>query len=178
MCGIWGFSGGQPDVNELMRVAELAEDRGGHSSGFFGIRPDGSQVLVKTVKSDPEDLLYAAEECVCGIGHARLATEGAVTMHNAQPILLKDMAVVHNGTIEDHLDLMHFYEYDPHTELDSEALVPMIRNGVEPLPGAGLLIALKDYSHSFHHWSSNPALHKRLMNQVTYYCSKKWPETT
>lgn len=178
MCGIWGFEGGIPDVNVLMRTVQMAEDRGGHSNGFFGIRPDGSQVLVKAVMSDAEDLMLVAGECIIGVGHARLATDGDVNILNAQPIVTHDMIVVHNGLVHQHQKVMAHYGYVPHTELDSEALIPMIRAGQSHLPGAGIFIALDGYSHSLHAWNTSLPLHTKLHREVKYYCSKPWQETT
>lgn len=174
MCGVWGFNG-VCDWKELIHVVQAAEDRGGHSSGFFGIDKKGNQRCILGVRLDVESIIELAQDCIMGIGHARLATTGEVNVLNAQPFVTSDMALVHNGTIPDYKEIMQEHGYVPHTDNDSEAAIPLVRSGKQ-VPGTYLAIRYGDHKPQFHAQKGQLPLFHNHLNYTTYYCSKIWRE--
>lgn len=173
MCGLWGFNG-EPDWQVLYQVIKAAEDRGGHSSGFFGITKSGDQKYIKGVRLDAEQIVEMALDCNQGIGHARLATQGPIDVLNAQPFVAHDMAVVHNGTIPNYLEVMRELDYTPYTENDSEAVIPLLR-ARRRVEGAYLLLRLTgDRRVNFQTLKNGLPLFHKTINGTGYYCSKPW----
>ena len=107
MCGIIGIVSKNQVVDRLIKGLQCLEYRGYDSSGvaavnsedIFFIKSPGKLVSLKNkLKRNPID------GCV-GIGHTRWATHGEPTEINAHPHVTKDVAVVHNGIIENFAEL-------------------------------------------------------------------------
>jgi len=108
MCGIVGYIGYEKATPFLVDGLKALEYRGYDSAGVAII--NGKIELVKT-KGRLKDL----EECLeatplngqVGIGHTRWATHGEPSYVNAHPHMNEnvDIALVHNGIIENYLDL-------------------------------------------------------------------------
>ena len=174
MCGIWGHEG-QPNTDIIRRVAEAADERGGHGYGYYGIGRKGNHVyFVAQGRADIQKLVDLAQHCVVGIGHSRLITSGDWQLMNSQPVLGDGIAVVHNGNIKKHHQIHWKYGYKPRTTLDSEAVIPMIKNPPHVPSGAVLAILFDKYNHRLLSYSDDlPLVSKKVRNE-TYYCSKKW----
>ena len=104
MCGIVGAVAGRDVVPLLIQGLQRLEYRGYDSAGIAVL--DGSIRRVRSVGRVAEMQKKARLEKltgVTGIGHTRWATHGGVTEPNAHPhISMDEIAVVHNGIIENH----------------------------------------------------------------------------
>ena len=111
MCGIIGYAGRSEAVPILLDGLERLEYRGYDSAGVAVVSPDNELQVVKTKgrlsmlreqlgKQDP----LRGE---IGIGHTRWATHGEPNDTNAHPHVGADgrIAVVHNGIIENYLEI-------------------------------------------------------------------------
>jgi glucosamine--fructose-6-phosphate aminotransferase (isomerizing) len=106
MCGIVGAAARRDIVPVLVEGLRRLEYRGYDSCGVAVLR-DGALDLVRTV-SRVSDLASRLKDtgAMIGIAHTRWATHGAPATENAHPIVSRDeVAVVHNGIIENHEEL-------------------------------------------------------------------------
>ncbi len=109
MCGIIGYIGKRKAVPVLLYGLQRLEYRGYDSAGIAVIS-DGKIVVEKKVgkiKELQEHLWGKDINGNLGIGHTRWATHGGVCEENAHPHISqnKKFAVVHNGIIENFLEL-------------------------------------------------------------------------
>ena len=104
MCGIVGAVAKRDVVPILVEGLQRLEYRGYDSAGIAVV--NGSIQRVRSVGRVAELKGRAAAEKLSGltgIGHTRWATHGGVTEPNAHPHISRDeIAVVHNGIIENH----------------------------------------------------------------------------
>ena len=103
MCGIVGAAARRDIVPLLVEGLRRLEYRGYDSCGVAVLR-DGALALERTV-SRVADLSSRLKETAgtTGIAHTRWATHGAPATENAHPIVSRgEIAVVHNGIIENH----------------------------------------------------------------------------
>ncbi|MCA9596941.1 MAG: glutamine--fructose-6-phosphate transaminase (isomerizing) [Myxococcales bacterium] len=114
MCGIVGYVGPRSAAPILLDGLRKLEYRGYDSAGLAV--HDGQQIeIVRAVgKLDNLDraLSSRAIEGSTGLGHTRWATHGRPSEPNAHPHAAGDVAVVHNGIIENHLELKQALEAD------------------------------------------------------------------
>ena len=109
MCGIVGYIGKRDAAPVLINGLSKLEYRGYDSAGIAVIS-NGETSVIKT-KGRLADLVSRFEgrmpHGTVGIGHTRWATHGAPSDENSHPHLSNsgDIAVVHNGIIENYLDL-------------------------------------------------------------------------
>ena len=113
MCGIFGYLGPQNASPILMGGLERLAYRGYDSSGIVIVDNDNNlNVLKASGKLENLQNLSATSPVVgqCGIGHTRWATHGEPTDKNAHPHLSqkKNIAVVHNGIVENFNELKKF----------------------------------------------------------------------
>jgi glucosamine--fructose-6-phosphate aminotransferase (isomerizing) len=109
MCGIVGYTGEQQALPRLLTGLKKLEYRGYDSAGV-AVLEQGRLVVHK--KEGKIAVLEASLNGSfpagnTGIGHTRWATHGAPTDYNAHPHLdcTGQLAVVHNGIIENYLEL-------------------------------------------------------------------------
>jgi len=154
MCGIVGYIGNKSAkpilINGLLRL----EYRGYDSAGIATIEEKGIQ-LVKN-KGRVASLLEVPEikelNGTIGIGHTRWATHGKPSTENAHPQMdnKKTTAVVHNGIIENYMDLRAFLEdngYKFFSQTDTEVIPNLINYFYEKTSKQGkmdFLSAMKD----------------------------------
>ncbi|MDC3076240.1 glutamine--fructose-6-phosphate transaminase (isomerizing) [Paracoccaceae bacterium] len=102
MCGIIGIVSKRQVVGRLIDGLEQLEYRGYDSSGVATIRNSEIGCTKSTGKliSLKEKLKSENIDGYVGIGHTRWATHGEPTEINAHPHVTKNVAVVHNGIIE------------------------------------------------------------------------------
>ncbi|MBU8870804.1 MAG: glutamine--fructose-6-phosphate transaminase (isomerizing) [Gemmatimonadales bacterium] len=102
MCGIVGVTGTREAAKVLIEGLKRLEYRGYDSAGVAIVNAEG-QVVVKEkgkISNLEADLNWSQLEGDCGIAHTRWATHGAPNKVNAHPHVSGDLAVVHNGIIE------------------------------------------------------------------------------
>ena len=110
MCGIVGFAGKQAAAPILLDGLAKLEYRGYDSAGICICGEQGLSISKKQGRlQNLVDVTDggAAMPGTIGIGHTRWATHGAPSDENAHPHLSFDgkIAVVHNGIIENYLEL-------------------------------------------------------------------------
>jgi glutamine---fructose-6-phosphate transaminase (isomerizing) len=107
VCGIVGYVGKQPAAPILIDGLRRLEYRGYDSAGLAV--HDGQHIQVVRAVGKLRNLEEATQAAplpgTTGIGHTRWATHGGVTEQNAHPHVAGDVAVIHNGIIENHLAL-------------------------------------------------------------------------
>jgi glucosamine--fructose-6-phosphate aminotransferase (isomerizing) len=107
MCGIVGYVGPRRAAPILLDGLRRLEYRGYDSAGLALIGPKGIEIVRAVGKL--ENLTRVSERAdlagTCGIGHTRWATHGRPSEPNAHPHRVGAVAVVHNGIIENHLEL-------------------------------------------------------------------------
>ena len=134
MCGIVGAVGARNIVPVLIEGLSRLEYRGYDSAGV-AVLSEGTIRRVRAVGRVAEMQGKAQAENLTGtlgIGHTRWATHGGVTESNAHPHISRgEIAVVHNGIIENHdeqrqrLQVMG-YEFESQT--DTEVIAHLIHH--------------------------------------------------
>ena len=135
MCGIIGYMGGKEVVPVLIEGLRQLEYRGYDSAGIALVRDGRIEVrrsagkvarLEEAIRTQPVSGDY-------GVGHTRWATHGRPTEENAHPHrdCTGRIVVVHNGIIENHLELKrrllalgHRFE----TETDTEVVAHLVEH--------------------------------------------------
>ena len=135
MCGIVGFVGSEQAAPILLDGLERLEYRGYGSAGIAVISDD-KKLRVKKSKGRLQvlrDMIQGGKsiEGSIGIGHTRWATHGEPNDINAHPHLSGDgnIAVVHNGIIENYVELRDFLISQGYTfksETDTEVVTQLI----------------------------------------------------
>jgi len=147
MCGIIGYIGSKQVVPVLIDGLRRLEYRGYDSAGVAVVH-EGQIELRRTAGklSRLEDAIQADPiEGDYGVGHTRWATHGRPTEENAHPH--RDcsgrIVVVHNGIIENYLELKQDLERNGHrfvTETDTEIVAHLIEREMK---GDGLEAAVR-----------------------------------
>jgi glucosamine--fructose-6-phosphate aminotransferase (isomerizing) len=133
MCGIIGYIGPKDVVPVLIDGLRRLEYRGYDSAGVAVIKGGAVNLrrsagklanLEQVIGSDPLTGEY-------GVGHTRWATHGRPTEENAHPHrdCTGKVVVVHNGIIENYLDLKHELQRQGHkfvTETDTEIVAHLV----------------------------------------------------
>jgi glucosamine--fructose-6-phosphate aminotransferase (isomerizing) len=163
MCGIVGYIGPKRVVPLILDGLKRLEYRGYDSAGIAVVGDNGKleirrapgklRNLEESIRATPLDGVY-------GIGHTRWATHGRPTEENAHPHrdCTGEIVVVHNGIIENYIDLKANLIADGHkfvTETDTEIIAHLIekfskdasleeavRKAVKAMTGAYALVAV------------------------------------
>jgi glucosamine--fructose-6-phosphate aminotransferase (isomerizing) len=135
MCGIVGYVGSDRAAPILLEGLRKLEYRGYDSAGL-AIHDGKALELIRAV-GKLDNLSRAIEgkklDGTTGIGHTRWATHGRPSEPNAHPHLAGDVAVVHNGIIENHLELKRELEQDGvrfQSDTDTEIVAHLIHRAV------------------------------------------------
>ncbi len=140
MCGIVGYVGDEQCAPILLDGLKRLEYRGYDSAGTAIF--DGTAIRVLRAVGKLRNLEKAVGEAKptgsLGIGHTRWATHGRPSEVNAHPHLIGDVAVVHNGIIENHLALRSRLEEagativsDTDTEIVAHLIDQHVRGGAD-----------------------------------------------
>ena len=134
MCGIVGYIGARNAAPVLLEGLRKLEYRGYDSAGI-ALLSEG-EISISKVTGRVENLCEMTGNGKnvpgnLGIGHTRWATHGAPTDTNAHPHLSNDgiFAVVHNGIIENYMDLQEELMKDGYrfeSETDTEVIVHLL----------------------------------------------------
>lgn len=107
MCGIVGIVGQSDVAPRLLEGLKRLEYRGYDSAGIAVLSGCGVKVRRAVGKLDALRAEVGRDTPAgsVGIGHTRWATHGAATLDNAHPHTVGGVRLVHNGIIENHVEL-------------------------------------------------------------------------
>ncbi len=134
MCGIVGYVGKEKAKTRIIDGLKRLEYRGYDSAGIALATGEGIEVRKRVggIEKLEEIITDAGFDGEMGIGHTRWATHGAPSDINAHPHLNEkgDIAVVHNGIIENYLELREWLADEKNitfrSETDSEVIAHLI----------------------------------------------------
>jgi glucosamine--fructose-6-phosphate aminotransferase (isomerizing) len=138
MCGIIGYLGPQEAMPIILDGLKRLEYRGYDSAGLAVITDHGLTIRRSLGKLKELENLVRQEPLhgQVGIGHTRWATHGRPSETNAHPHRVGDIAVVHNGIIENYLELKddlikagHRFSSETDTEIVSHLIVHHMEQG-------------------------------------------------
>lgn len=136
MCGIIGIVSTQPVADRLVDGLKRMEYRGYDSAGVCTI--DGGELVRRRAEGKLANLVAELGSNpapgTMGIAHTRWATHGAPNAQNAHPHATGEVALVHNGIIENFKPLRAALTAKGRTlesETDTEAVAHMISEEVE-----------------------------------------------
>src|SRR4051795_13416355 len=141
MCGIVGILGSTPVAGLLLDALKRLEYRGYDSAGIATL--DGGQLGRRPAEGKLRNLeAKLAREPLAGnigIGHTRWATHGRPTESNAHPHATDQVAVVHNGIIENFRELRDelekkgaTFDSDTDTEVIAHLVTEAMKKGASP----------------------------------------------
>ncbi|MCY8345805.1 glutamine--fructose-6-phosphate transaminase (isomerizing) [Bacillus haynesii] len=140
MCGIVGYIG-QLDAKEiLLKGLEKLEYRGYDSAGIAVANEDGVHVFKEKGRiADLREAVDANVKSQAGIGHTRWATHGKPSRLNAHPHQSASgrFTLVHNGVIENYVQLTREYlqdvtlKSDTDTEVVVQVIEQFVNNGLD-----------------------------------------------
>jgi len=142
MCGIIGILGAEPVADRLLAGLRRLEYRGYDSAGVCTVfdgalerrRAEGKlDNLARELRDEPLPGLV-------GIAHTRWATHGAPTTSNAHPHATREVALVHNGIIENFKPLRdellargRHFDSQTDTEVVAHLVSEKVEAGVDPV---------------------------------------------
>jgi glucosamine--fructose-6-phosphate aminotransferase (isomerizing) len=140
MCGIVGYIGDREAAPLILESLKKLEYRGYDSAGIAALN-DG-QVAIRRcegkLKNLEQILLQKPLRGKVGIGHTRWATHGKPSETNAHPHRAGDVVVVHNGIIENYLELKErllksgaSFESETDTEIAAHLVQDKIQRGAD-----------------------------------------------
>ena len=145
----------------LIEGLKRLEYRGYDSVGVAIIDDDGNlmrQRVTGRVRQLTELCQQTKFKAHIGIGHTRWATHGEPNNENAHPHLSQsgDLSIIHNGIIENYLDLRlelerhgHVFKSDTDTEVAAHLLNKLLNDGLEPLDAMRRMCAMVRGSYAF-----------------------------
>jgi len=153
MCGIVGYIGHREAAPLILESLRKLEYRGYDSAGI-AVLHDG-QVTVRRAEGKLKNLatMLARQPITgsIGIGHTRWATHGRPSENNAHPHRAGDIVVVHNGIIENYLELkQQLTKRGTHfsSETDSEIVAHLVSEKV--VRGVDFLAAVQRTLREIH----------------------------
>jgi len=145
MCGIVGYVGHRDAMSVILPGLRRLEYRGYDSAGIVTAAGGRLDVRKKTGKIAALEMAVATDppRGTLGIGHTRWATHGRPSDANAHPHIdcVGQLAVVHNGIIENYRDLRKTMAAERHrfrSQTDTEVIAHLI----ERHQGEGLVDAV------------------------------------
>jgi glucosamine--fructose-6-phosphate aminotransferase (isomerizing) len=136
MCGIIGIVGQEPVAQRLIDGLRRMEYRGYDSAGICTL--DESHLIRRRAEGKLVNLVFEVERHpapgMVGIAHTRWATHGAPTTSNAHPHATEEIALVHNGIIENFRPLRQELEARGRkfeSETDTEVVAHLVSEQVE-----------------------------------------------
>lgn len=139
MCGVVGYIGPRECVDLIFNGLKTLEYRGYDSAGV-AVLVNGKIHLAKTegkLKELEPHLARMPKPANLGIGHTRWATHGPANTKNAHPHMLEEIALVHNGIIENYKDLKLGLETAGtvfSTDTDTEVVLHLINKALKDNP--------------------------------------------
>lgn len=147
MCGIVGYVGHRDCGRILLDGLRRQEYRGYDSAGLAIF--DGEKLERRRAQGKLHALEQRFNESpihgTIGIGHTRWATHGPPTERNAHPHMVDDLVLIHNGIIENHMELRLELEAQGAvftSDTDTEIIAHLVARS--PLRSVRLVDALRD----------------------------------
>ena len=138
MCGIVGYIGDKNPTEIIMNGLHRLEYRGYDSAGIAVVNENGLECIKSLGKLKVLDKKLEERPLVgkLGIGHTRWATHGVPSEVNSHPHfdMQKEIAVVHNGIIENFQDLREQLEAEGvvfRSATDTETIAHLVRKYYE-----------------------------------------------
>src|ERR1700744_235008 len=133
MCGIIGILGRAPVAEQLVDSLKRLEYRGYDSAGVATLEGDHLTRRRAEGKLRNLELRLRSEPLAghAGIGHTRWATHGKPNENNAHPHATENVAVVHNGIIENLRELRQKLERQGAkflSDTDTEVVVHLVNS--------------------------------------------------
>ncbi len=133
MCGIFACLGYTDVSTIILDALKNLEYRGYDSCGIALIRDENNKFFVEKHVGAPSENEWMLPEGRVGLGHTRWATHGGVSIQNAHPHTdcSGQIAVVHNGTITNFLELKNELKEKGHkfrSETDTEVIAHLMEN--------------------------------------------------
>jgi glucosamine--fructose-6-phosphate aminotransferase (isomerizing) len=153
MCGIVGYVGERACTDILIEGLRRLEYRGYDSAGVAVVNHDGACHIRRAAGklANLENQLRAEPlDGSVGIGHTRWATHGKPSEANAHPHRAGDIVVVHNGIIENHMELRRELEAQGRrfsSETDTEIVSHLVGREKERAPGETLTVHVQRALH-------------------------------
>lgn len=133
MCGIVGILGREPVAERLVEALTRLEYRGYDSAGVATL--DSNHLECRRAEGKLKNLETSLRRSPLpghtGIGHTRWATHGKPTEYNAHPHTTDNVAVVHNGIIENFRELRAELEQNGArfvSDTDSEVVAHLVES--------------------------------------------------
>ncbi|MCI0660419.1 MAG: glutamine--fructose-6-phosphate transaminase (isomerizing) [Acidobacteria bacterium] len=145
MCGIVGYVGNQQVIPVVVEGLRRLEYRGYDSAGIAVVDANGEMHVRRAsgkLRNLEEVLRKNPIEGVYAVGHTRWATHGRPSEENAHPHRSSSgrICVVHNGIIENYLDLKRYLLTRDHrfqSETDTEVVAHLIEEKLREHPDLG-----------------------------------------
>ncbi len=139
MCGIIGYIGKKDAVSVVLEGLKRLEYRGYDSAGIAFFSDKGIEIRRCTGKIKELASMLESENpsSNTAIGHTRWATHGRPSDENAHPHRSRSVVLVHNGIVENYLDLkagMIEKGYQFKSETDTEVLCHLIEEYTKRYP--------------------------------------------
>jgi glucosamine--fructose-6-phosphate aminotransferase (isomerizing) len=139
MCGIVGYIGGQQATPIILDGLKKLEYRGYDSAGIATLGAGESAIRRSEGKLVNLDNLLREQPLTgtIGIGHTRWATHGRPSEINAHPHKAGPVILVHNGIIENYLQLKERLKQAGHTfksETDTEVIAHLVEEKLKTIP--------------------------------------------
>lgn len=179
MCGIVGYLGKKDAYPVLIKGLGRLEYRGYDSAGLALLNSDGGLNVYKT-KGKVKDLdTFCKDKNISGtvgIAHTRWATHGEPSSVNAHPHYSesKNLAIIHNGIIENYADLKKKLQSKGLTfrsDTDTEVLVQLIEY-IQNKKKLDLLSSVQIALHEVIGAYSIALLDKREPDQIIAACKQ------
>ncbi|MBP1908824.1 glutamine--fructose-6-phosphate transaminase (isomerizing) [Methanolobus bombayensis] len=129
MCGIVGYIGNEQAAPVLLDSLKMLEYRGYDSAGVTVFNEKLETFKIAGRINDLEGVIPENVSGTVGIGHTRWATHGKPETRNAHPHNSSDISVVHNGIIENYLELKERLieqGYEFNSDTDTEVIAHLL----------------------------------------------------
>ena len=115
MCGIVAYMGNRDVFNIIVEGLKILQNRGYDSAGLCCKIKDKIKMTkyastnydtaISLVENHKDEYIFTENILKVGVGHTRWATHGPKTTENSHPHKYEDIYVVHNGIIENYLEI-------------------------------------------------------------------------